>query len=114
MPRLAMISTPQSRKPISLETFTATRLNSGCTCSVTSSASPPVDRLALSKRQTRSPSFGTDFSPIPYRLSFSVILGSSVLTFVSRPWTMNCLCFSNISWLTVDLPFPATFRGKRS
>ncbi len=52
-------STPPTSSPIAFTARSAISTLSGCTRSVTSVAVPPVERLPVERRNTRSPSAGT-------------------------------------------------------
>jgi hypothetical protein len=62
-------STPPTSSPIALTARTAISALSGCTVSVMSVAVPPVDRLPVERRKTRSPASGTLSRVYPLRAS---------------------------------------------
>ena len=113
---LVITSIPQISRSIILEIRSAMATLAGCTISVTSSAVPPVLRLAVSFRISRSPSASTESSVYPASSmiflvrSFMVIM---VSTFSCPYPLLGSLLTSSTNSLMVELPSPITCAGVR-
>jgi hypothetical protein len=110
------ISMPATSRPMVFAARTQVSTVERGSRSVTSSAVPPVDRLALPRNSTTRPAAGTESGTRPCLCSTSHAISSSgiLVRMLVCPSPRAGLRFScSTSWRTLETPSPVTCGGRR-